>query len=205
MEHPDGHETAIGMFKPPVYDLDTLEYPVIYFIHDSDGLDRQDQAIGLISLLYNSMAAGRIPYAIIAEIPCETGDLSSETLEEVIHHVDEHYRTTDNKKGRVLMGNNAGATAACALLHEFSDSFNACFMFGAELVPGTTSVADVFYYLDYVDQSVFCQGNFDLYLDLRAKGVKHEYRVRQGTPGFPSILNGMDAAMGYLSQELTRP
>ncbi|HOW24534.1 MAG TPA: alpha/beta hydrolase-fold protein [Bacteroidales bacterium] len=198
-----GSDLQLGIFKPSGYDTDTIRYPVIYFIHDFDGSIRTDNALKLFSLLNNRIKAGKIPSCLMVEIPAEPDRITAAIMAGIIDQIEAEYRIHSGKKGHVLAGNNRGGTLASELIPGFNERFKACFLFDAELEAGARAMEGIYYYIDMTDKSSNSHGNFDLYLDLREKGVKHEYRVRQGFPSFQSFLNGLDASTGYLSQQLS--
>jgi len=197
-----GSDLQLGIFKPSSYDSDTNRYPVIFFIHDFDGSSRSENALKLFSFLNNNMKGGKIPNCLIVEIPAEPDKITTDVMSAISDFIEMHYRIVAFKKGRVFAGNDKGGTLVCSLIPDFKDSFNACFLFSAELDQEVKAITGIYYYVDLVDKSRYCRGNYDLYLDLRAKGNKHEYRIRQGLPSFQSVLNGLAESSGYLSQSL---
>jgi len=202
LENVNGGELQIGVFKPTTYDSDANLYPVIFFIHDYQGSARSESAIKIISLLNNNMASGKIPNALIVEIPAETNNITTEIFAGIIDQINTNYRIVEDKKGRVLIGNGLGGNFASSLISDFQGTMNACFLFDANLSSDVQAIADLYYYVDVTDKSDNYQGNYNLFLDLRKKGNKHEYRVRQGISSLQSTLNGLYESMSYLSLKL---
>ncbi len=202
LEQLPGSEIQLGIFRPQGYETDTNRYPVIYYIHDFAGASRTENALKLFSLLNNNIKAGKIPGCLAIEIPAEPDRITADIMAMVISRIEAEYRIHSGKKGHVLAGNGRGGTLACELISGFNENFNACFLFEAELETGALAATGIYYYIDLTDRSMYSQGNYDLYLDLRKKGMKHEYRIRQGLPSFQAFLNGLTESTGYLSQQL---
>jgi hypothetical protein len=149
------------------------------------------------------MKAGKMPGCLVVEIPAEPDRITADIMAGVIAQIESEYRIHSGKKGHVLAGNDRGGALACELISGFNEHFKACFLFDAELEAGIRATPGIYYYVDLTDRSTYCQGNFNLYLDLREKDIKHECRVRQGLPSFQSFLNGLEESKGYLSQQLS--
>ncbi len=202
LENVNASELQIGVFKPSTYDADANLYPIIFFIHDYMGSSRSENALKIISLLNSNMQSGKIPQSMIIEIPIESNEITSSVLTGIMDQINTNYRIVADKKGRVLMGNGVGGKALCSLIPDFQNIFNACFLFDAKLNTDVQAVPDMYYFVDLTDKSNNYSGNYNLYLNLRDKGNKHEYRVRQGTSSLQSILNGLNESMSYLSTKL---
>ncbi len=194
--------TQLGIFTPASYSSSTDEYPVIFYINDSEEASRKDNAIKLISFLNNAMQAKKIPQSVIVEIPYGTFGVSSSTFSDIIDQISDNYRIVTGKESRVLIGNNRGGNNAWALMPASKQLVKNCFLFDAILPDAAEGEEDVFYYLDATDNTISYKGNYSLYLNLRESGIQHECRVRQGTPSFQSFINGIDGSWYYLSKQL---
>lgn len=191
-----------GVFKPSTYNNTTDKYPVIFFINDSDEPNRKPNAIKLISFLNNSMQAGKIPQSVIVEIPYGTSGINATTFFSMVDQIKTNHRIVTGKESRVLIGSGKGAMNAWSLMPDNKSLVKSCFLFDATLPDNASGTTDAFYYVDVTDKASGYKGNHSLYVDLRSKSVNHEYRVRQGTPGFQSFINGLDASWYYLSKQL---
>ena len=56
----------------------------------------------------------------------------------------------------------------------------------------------MFHYVDLTDEAEDYKGNYDLFLELRDQNIPHEYRVRQGTQSFQSVINGLDMSVSLI-------
>lgn len=192
----------LGIFKPESYSSSTDNYPVIFYINDSDTASRKDNAIKLISFLNNAMQAKKIPQSVIVEIPYGASGISSNTFSSIIDQVSSNYRIVAGKESRVVIGNNNGGHNAWALMPGSKQLVKNCFLFDAVLPNDAAGEQDAFYYVDATENTVSYKGNYSLYLSLRDGGIQHECRVRQGAPSFQSFINGIDASWYYLSKQL---
>jgi enterochelin esterase-like enzyme len=202
LENLNGYNFQLGIFKPSDYSTNTSQYPVIFFFHDFGVSSRSERAIKVLSLLNSNMQNGNIPNSLVIEIPVESEAFPKEMMTAIIAQISANYRIVADKKGRVLIGNERGGGIACKLLPDFQASINGCFLISSKLSADIQAVPGLFYYVDVTDKSENYQGNFNLYLDLRAKNISNEYRIRQGTPSVQSDLNGINESLGYLSKRL---
>jgi len=202
LESLNGSNLQLGIFKPSGYNSDSNLYPVIFLFHDYEGTIRSDNAMKIISFLNNCMLSSKIPNSLIVEIPIESNNINADVLNNIIYQVSSNYRIVSDKKGRVLIGNEKGGASACELLSDFQYTFNGCFLFNAKLSNDIQAVSGFYYYVDVTDKSNSYQGNYNLYLDLREKGIDHEYRVRQGKSSTQSMINGLNESLSYLSKKL---
>ncbi len=192
----------LNILTPADYSTTTVEYPVLYLIHDP-GANAQANRVKTFSLLRNAMIAAKIPQSVVVEINETLAD--DEKIDEIIAYVDGAYRTKDLRANRVIMGNGSLALNAL-MLADNSDNFSDCFIFNAQLPEEGADVSgDVFYYVDGTDKSASFKGYENLYLKIRNDGTDgYEYRVRQGAESYQAFLNGLNESFSSLKESLTR-
>ncbi len=196
--------TGVNILKPADYETSGLDYPVLYFIHDSPAGDYHDNLIDALSLLREGMATSKIAKSIVVEIKAGEA-VDSEFMQELIGYVDENFRTKDLRVNRVIAGNGAGGINALSIANE-SDLFSDCFIYSAALPEAAPAVSStVFYYLDATDKSSSYKGYENLFTKIRTEGTDgYEYRVRQGAESHQAFLNGLYESFSYLKESLSR-
>lgn len=197
-----GTGIQLRIFTPADYQLNTNDYPVIYFLHDYTGGNRNAEAIQILSLLANSMTSGKLPNSIIVEIPAIRGEITPHIMNNVMELVSAEYRTVADKKGKVIAGNGAGGTIANELMPDLSYAFNGCFLYNAHLGDTAQATSGIFYYIDVTDEADFYRGNYNLFKDIRNKDLNYRYRVRQGKKSLQDIINGISESLYDLSKRL---
>jgi S-formylglutathione hydrolase FrmB len=203
-ETPPGTEINLGIFMPENYESTTDSFPVIYFLHDLEGEERQVNLLKMYSLLNNKMKGNELPHSMIIEIPVEGSNLNATMLSEIISYAEAQFRIKTKKQNRVVIANGTGGASAMELLPGFSNSFNAVFLFGAKLSDYTEGVPGLFHYVDLTDKAEDYKGNYDLFLDLRGQEITHEYRLRQGTQSFQSVINGLNMSISLINVYLKK-
>lgn len=203
-EIPEGTEITLGIFKPESYESTPDSFPVIYFMHDFEGEERQANRLKIYSLLNNKMKGNALSQSMIIEIPVTGIDLSETMLLEIMNYSEDHYRIKNKKQNRILVANGKGGNSAMKLLPGFNESFNAVFLFGAMLGNYTEGVPGLFYYVDLTDEAEDYTGNYNLFLDLRKQNIPNEYRLRQGTKSFQSVINGLDMSVSLINVYLKK-
>lgn len=203
-ETPEGTEINLGIFQPETYVSTTDSFPVIYFLHDFEGEERQASRLKIYSLLNNKMKVNALPQSMIIEIPVTGSDLNQTLFSEIMNYAEDHYRIKTKKQNRIVMANGTGGASAMELLPVFSDSFNAVFLFAAKPGGYTEGVTGLFHYVDLTDEAEDYTGNYNLFLDLRDHNIPHEYRVRQGTQSFQSVVNGLDMSVSLINTHLEK-
>ncbi|WP_225035268.1 alpha/beta hydrolase-fold protein [Winogradskyella sp. SM1960] len=193
---------SFNVLKNLNYDnLETTNFPVLYFIHDHNDQLSVDE-LSALSLLYNAMANQSIPEVIIVEIPFEN-DLNSDNIQEIITYMDANFRTLPIKEERLLIGNVLGGLKAAQIINDEPEFFNSCFLFEAQLTGNAISpVSGVFYYLDIADDSEEYNGYHDLYSAIREQNINYEYRVRQGQEIYQFFLSGLENSLSILNEKL---
>ncbi len=194
--------TMIGVFRPTNYASSTTNYPAIFYLNDSEGADRIPNAIKVMSFLNNSMQSGKIPHSVIVEIPCANGNVSEAEMNSIIAHTESNHRIVATKESRILLGNSKGGENAWLLMPEIKNEIKNCFIFDALLPDIATAETGIYYYIDATHKTVSFKGNYSLYVDLKSRGLAHEYRIRQGSVSFQSFINGIDGSGFYLNKQL---
>lgn len=150
------------------------------------------------------MKGNELPQSMIIEIPVNGSNLNQTLFSEILNYAEDHYRIKTKKQNRIVIANGTGGTSAMELLPVNSDSFNAVFLFGAKLNDYTEGVTGLFHYVDLTDEAEDYKGNYELFLDLREQEIGHQYRVRQGTQSFQSVVNGLDMSVSLINTYLKK-
>jgi enterochelin esterase-like enzyme len=191
----------MNILTPEGYASSPDLYPVLYMIHDTGSLGRNDCILRLFSILRNAMTTGDIPQAILAELPVSTSGTG--IIASAVSQVDAAYRTFPESGRRVLAANGNGGATISELEPSVATLFDSFFLFDA--TPGETPqpiYPTLFYYLDITDNGKAYAEYYDLNLRLREEGVSSEYRVRHGSDSYQSFLNGVNSSFFYLKKQL---
>ncbi len=194
--------TKIGVFRPTSYESTTNNYPVIFYLNESGGADRIPNALNVMSLLNNSMQSDKIPHSVIVEIPCANGYVGEADMKSIIAHTESNHRIVTTKESRLIVGNSKGGENAWMLMPALKNEVKNCFIFDALLPDNATAENEAYYYVDATHQTVSYKGNYSLYVDMKSRGITHEYRIREGSVSFQSFLNGIDGSWYYLNKQL---
>jgi enterochelin esterase-like enzyme len=195
---------AVNILKPVDYETSGLDYPVLYFIHDSPAGDYHDNLIDAFSLLREGMTASKVTKSIVVEINANE-EVDPEFMQQVVTYVDENFRTKDLRANRVIMANGMGGTGALYTADD-TELFSDCFIYSAQLSETPENVSEtVFYYLDATDKSASFKGYENLFTKIRTEGTDgYEYRVRQGAESHQAFLNGLYESFSHLKESLNR-
>ncbi|MCE7863973.1 MAG: alpha/beta fold hydrolase [Bacteroidetes bacterium CHB5] len=193
--------TTINIMKPPGYETGSLEYPVLYMIHDATEGNYEENIKKTFSILRNSMVSNKLTKAIVVEI-ADAVTIENEVIEGVVEYVDLNFRTKAEVANRVIVANGSAGVKSLAAVQDLS-LFSDCFLFSAQLPDEEILVSDqVFYYLDVTDFGGSYKGYNRLYAEIRSEGIDYEYRVRQGTESYQAFLNGLGESLSVLKQSL---
>jgi S-formylglutathione hydrolase FrmB len=202
-EHLEGSEITFGVTVPPAYLSDTNRYAVILALHDRNVSTQDKESQNLISLLNTNMISSKIPNSLIVEIPLQSDPVTTEVLKQILSQIRTKYRTFADNKHTILLGNKQAGLFAYELMPECADQINACLLFDADIpVNATATNTAISYYLDISDHGINYTAYHSLYMSLRSNKLKHEYRVRQGTPSHESFLNGLNESASFMKEHL---
>jgi len=193
---------SLNVLKPVDYATTTVDYPVLYFLHDVETASHQESTIKVFSLLRNAIAQGKIPKSIIVEIPTRGEVIDSDVMADIIAEIDGTYRTKEVKDKRAIMGNAAAGQLALSVTKEDADLFASCFLLSAQLQEDIQPAAGVFYYLDITDEGSSYKAYHTLYMNIRDNDLDYEYRVRQGSETYQGFLNGLGESLSSLKESL---
>jgi enterochelin esterase-like enzyme len=195
---------SVNILKPVDYETSGLDYPVLYFIHDSPAGDYHDNLIDALSLLREGMTASRVTKSIVVEIKADE-NIDPEFMQQVVGYMDENFRTKNLRANRVVMANGNGGVNALNASDD-SELFSDCFLYSAQVSETPESVSEsVFYYLDVTDKSDSYKGYENLFTKIRTDGTDgYEYRVRQGAESYQAFLNGLNDSFSFLKESLNR-
>lgn len=198
-----GISGSIAVFKPVSYESSVDSFPLIVFLNDIESANGDEQRLKSFSLLNNKMKNKSIAEALIVEVVVNSSEtFSSEDFEVLKNHISDSYRVKANKTNHVIIGNGTAAGLTLTLTSDYSNFFNACFIFNGIISENPSSAADVFYYLDRTDYSHDYLGNFQFFLDLRNNNYRQEYRVRQGMQSYQAFINGLDQSVSLINAYL---
>lgn len=194
---------TMSILTPVDYATSSANFPVLYWLHDYEEGQQDENRIKTFSLLRNSMIAGSIPKSILVEIPIENSQVTSGQWADIVTATDTAYRTIAESSGRILIGNNNGGLNACTLSSDLTTDVGSCFLFNASLpdVPPVAASAK-FYYMDSTDDFAHYRGYQQMYAQIRNEEIAYEYRVRQGVPSFQAFLNGLNESLTSLRETL---
>ncbi|MFM7180439.1 MAG: alpha/beta hydrolase [Verrucomicrobiales bacterium] len=137
-----GRPVSFHAMMPPSYDADPARrYPVLYWLHGSDGSDPTTLP-NLGQFYQNGMVNGQMPHAIVImanglpnSMWCNSKDgtnpVESMIIGELIPHVDRTFRTIASRAGRIVEGFSMGGQGAGRFGLKYSDLFRACSLLGA--------------------------------------------------------------------------
>jgi len=176
---------------------------VILALHDRNSASQDEESGNLLSLFSSMMSNGKIPAALLVEIPLQTEPITVEVLQQIMSQLNAKYRTIADRNHTIILGNKQAGLLAYELFPESSGHINSCLLFDANLPEDATATDSYLgYYLDISDEGINYKGYHSLYMSLRKNNVDHEYRVRQGTSSHESFLNGVFEAAGFIKEHL---
>jgi enterochelin esterase-like enzyme len=129
------------IYLPPPYELQTMRrFPVIYWLHGSG-----PGVLGIPALtqyFHNAIQSRQIPPVIVVfpnGLPdgmwCDSKDaanpVESIVINELIPHIDSHYRTIVDRSGRIVEGFSMGGYGAARFGLKFPEMFRALSMMGS--------------------------------------------------------------------------
>lgn len=194
---------SVNVLKPADYATATVDYPVVYFLHDVEEANHQENTIKVFSLFRNAIAQSKLPKSILVEIPVRGETIDEEVMEEIVTGIDGAYRTKAERGRRVIMGNAQAGQLALSVTHEDPGLFESCFLLSAELGDSNIQPAEeMFYYLDITDKGTSYKAYHTLYMNIRDNDLEYEYRVRQGSVSYQGFLNGLGESLGSLKESL---
>ena len=130
------------VFTPESYDTNKeRRFPVLYWLHGSGG-SSPGSAAQLAQHYGEAMRAGKLPPMIMVfpnGLPmgmwCDwkDGSVKLETMfiEELMPHIDQHFRTLAKREGRIIEGFSMGGNGAARLGFKFPQLFAAVSLLGA--------------------------------------------------------------------------
>jgi enterochelin esterase-like enzyme len=130
-----GSTYGFGIYLPPSYDHDTQRrYPVVYWLHGYTS--RPHYAGYFTERLDAAIRKGRAPEMIVVAVNglysslfCDDHSghrpVESVIIQELIPHIDTHYRTLPERSGRLLEGFSRGGFGAAHLAFKYPELFGA--------------------------------------------------------------------------------
>lgn len=216
-----GAERRLNVYTPPFYDKNLTSYPVLYLLHGSGGDENAWLELGRTArIMDNLIAEGKIEPMIVVmpngnpskqAAPGETTDnlnykpaMSNsfpgykdgsyeKSFTEIIHFVDNRFRTKADKAHRAIAGLSMGGFHTLYISLNYPDYFDYIGLFSAGLSangvdpnsPMYTNLDDKLAALDRSGYNLFwiAIGNTDFLYDankdfrkkLDSKGMKYEY------------------------------
>ncbi|NVO18889.1 MAG: hypothetical protein HXX13_04265 [Bacteroidetes bacterium] len=198
-----GSNITYNVMLPSNYADISSDFPLFVMMHDRTAGQEVQDSQKLYSLLNCSMNSNRLPQSLLVEIPYQETPVTHDILQQVLEQVRSTYRVTSLKDQTILAGNARAGATAFELVPGFTDTFNSCLLFDADIpLNAVASNTDISYYLDISEKGNNYKGYHALYSSIRQLDVPYEYRVRQGIPGEQSLLNGLSDSFLFLAYHL---
>jgi len=139
-----GGKVSYHILMPPSYSRDVFRrFPVIYWLHGTNGSSRGCAGISFVSNFYSSlMRSGRMPESIVVfpngldhGMWCDSADGSrrpeSMLVLDLIPFIDKNYRTIISRQYRAIEGFSMGGYGAGRIGFKHNELFGAITMYGA--------------------------------------------------------------------------
>lgn len=139
-----GGEVSYHLMLPPAYVQEPdRRFPVIYWLHGTNGSSRGCGGVKLISNFYSHlMRGGHLPQAIVVfpngldhGMWCDSADggqnPESMLVKDLIPHIDKAHRTIPSREGRAIEGFSMGGYGAGRIGLRHNGIFGAITMYGA--------------------------------------------------------------------------
>jgi enterochelin esterase-like enzyme len=139
-----GGEVSYHILLPPAYEHDRRRrFPVIYWLHGTNGLSRGCGGIKFMANFYTQlMQDGLMPQSVVVfpngldhGMWCDSADgrqkPESMLVEDLIPHIDQSYRTIPSREGRAIEGFSMGGYGAGRIGFKHNSLFGAITMYGA--------------------------------------------------------------------------
>lgn len=183
--------TSVHIINPPLF-KETEKYPSIYIFSEDGHEGVSGQTLDRLALLNDAMIKGKVPSSVIVSIPCLSTDDLIGNFHLIVALTDSLFCTIASPEKRIALGFGNAATRLWSVIHSFSDYFNGCFLYNAN-IPDTLNepAADVFYYLEQTDDNASYRGYNWMYKWLKNNNIPFEYRVQQSTSSFNAMQVGL--------------
>jgi len=152
--NPAGEEATrhITIYLPPGYEHSNERYPVIYFLHGYSWTDSSTMAEWKINTLLDTSISMKHTKPVIMVLPdgytryggsfytnsTLTGNWADYIAKDVVHYVDQHYRTITTREARGIAGMSMGANGALKICMLYPEVFSV--VYGA--TPATLNWSD---------------------------------------------------------------
>ena len=126
------------IYLPPSYDTSNKHYPVVYLLHGYSEDETASAKRGISSLLDELITAGEMQEMIIVMPDGSnkyggsfytnsvlTGNYEDYIVEDIVSHIDAHYRTIPGRDSRAIVGGSMGGHGAMKLAMKHPDVFGA--------------------------------------------------------------------------------
>jgi len=130
-----GFDIGFNVYLPPSYEQETdRRFPVVYYLHGAGGSEKSAnefswEVVAAIREKAISEAIYVFPNGgtFSRYRDWKTENVKTETflIDELIPHIDETFRTIDDRKGRALTGFSMGGDGAIRLLMKYPEKFGA--------------------------------------------------------------------------------
>jgi S-formylglutathione hydrolase FrmB len=186
-----GNTATVHIVKPPSY-KETEKYPSIYIFSEDDRNEISGQSLDRFALLNDAMIKGKIPPALIVNIPHLSTDDLIGNIQLIIARTDSLFHTIASPGKRIALAfGNTGADML-SVIRSASGDFVGCFLYNANIPDSLNEpAAGVFYYLDQTDDNASYTGYNRMYKQLKYNNMPFEYRVRQSTTPFNAMQTGL--------------
>lgn len=129
-----GVEMGFNVWQPAAYPRSDRRWPVIYFLHGAGGNENAD-APAIAGLVQRAIEEKKVPPALCVfpnggmsgyrDQPERKIMMETFLFQELIPHIDQHWRTLATREGRVLAGFSMGGGGAIRLAVKRPDLFGA--------------------------------------------------------------------------------
>jgi len=211
----------ITIYTPPGYENSTTTYPVLYLLHGMGGDEEAWMTLGRASqILDNLIAAGQARPMIVVmpngnvaqeaapgestlgfykpqfQLPHTMDGKYEATFTDIIHFIDNNYRTENNKSGRAIAGLSMGGFHSMHISRYYPDTFDYVGLFSAAIIPDEKVQSKVY---DNTDGTLAAQkeNGFKLYWIAIGK----EDFLYQANTDFRNKLDKMDFDYVYRESE----
>lgn len=167
-----GRALPFSIYLPPGYGASNRRYPVIYHLHGIGGFHDGNHLQSVPRSLESAVRNGLIGHAILVFpdgfrdsfwADAITGAQPAEThlVEDLINHIDTHYRTLSRREARIIQGYSMGGFGAAKFATKYPELFSVCVIYDGAML----SWADLLRNPNHVRQVAEVFGSSEVYFN----------------------------------------